>query len=511
MGSPVEAYWETRKLFLRAYEIEDVQEKLEQIHEQQARLATCFDRLIELGENSNPEIWFAIGDAFNQGYGTERNREEALRWYQRAAEAEHTRSMVRIGSILRHPDTPESHAAAVAWFRKAADLGDSYGMVCLGFAYRDGHGVPSDEAVAVKWFSKAVEAGDGHSMIYVGRIYAGEVASHAKAVKWFRRAAEAGFSDSHIALAMLYDNQSSAVYDPSAAVKWYHSVVEASKGSVGRAMLALAEHCMEGIGTPRDLKKAEEWLNRILQKEPEESSFRRQATGLLQQMHGNLLPERVFIQLAKRWHQGFTAVERDKAAPRMLDELALAALLLAQEHGASFTSVAWEQAEDNISLANKRAMPWIDRLPWSLALAGGELDPEMSSAVEELNDNLDHHNSGLRIWVMELGWMCRPWLGWEYSLPRLLKNVADTISGVDLAWGLAGALVSSTEDFYDFAEEWQPESFAEQYAQRVTRFEESGLTVAQASFWKTEAICRRIITDTAVANLPSVGGNLSNE
>jgi TPR repeat protein len=244
---------------------------------------------METAETADAEVWHAIGDAFANGRGTERNRDVAKKWFERAAAAGHTRSMIRLGLILQHPDTPETHGDAVAWFRKAADLGDPGGMVWLGFAHREGRGAPRDLAEAAQWFIKAAKAGDHHAMIHAGRLYAGELADPAEAVKWFGRAAEAGQTESYIALAMLHDDRRSEVYDPAEAAKWYQAVVNASRGSLGRAMLALARHARDGIGTPRDLEQAKEWLRRVVQTEPERSSFRKEAARLLQQMQEDLL------------------------------------------------------------------------------------------------------------------------------------------------------------------------------------------------------------------------------
>jgi hypothetical protein len=207
------------------------------------------------------------------------------------------------------------------------------------------------------------------------------------------------------------------------------------------------------------------------------------------------LAERAFIRLAQRWHEGFSAVDRDGPPPRAVDELALAALLLAREHGAVFTEVAWQHARSNIEIAEMRKVPWMDRLSWRLVTAARLMEPGRSWEFDELRCNLNHHNSALRIWTMELAWMVRPWLDYESALPLLLGNVAGTLSGVEMSWGLAGTLFPSAEDFHSVAEFWQPEEFAAQYADRIVILKERGLLAMQAGFWKTEALCRRRIAD----------------
>jgi len=138
--------------------------------------------------------------------------------------------MVCLGLRLLNPKPSADAAAAIQWFRKAAEKGYDGGMVWLGFSYREGDAVPCDHVEAVRWFTKAVEAGDSHSMIHVGRMYAGYMSSPAQALPWFLRAAEAGLTESYIWLADLYTDPKSDVYNPAEAHKWYRIVAEYSEG-----------------------------------------------------------------------------------------------------------------------------------------------------------------------------------------------------------------------------------------------------------------------------------------
>ncbi len=220
--------------------------------------------------------------------------------------------------------------------------------------------------------------------------------------------------------------------------------------------------------------------------------------------------ERVFIRLAEGWREGLATVARDSAPPRVVDELALAALLLAREHGATFTDAAGQQTQANIALAETRHMPWVERLPWRLATAARLKEPNQSSELEELVCNLNHHNSAIRVWMMKLAWMVRPWLSPDTALPPLLENVAGTLAGVDMAWGLAGALFDSKELFHTSADSWRPEEFVDQYARRVALLKNPVLRTAQAELWKMEAVCRRLIADEAMNVAETLPQSLSN-
>lgn len=55
---------------------------------------------------------------------------------------------------------PKDEAAAVGWYRKAADAGDSDSMFKLGTMYENGRGVPKDSIEAYAWLLVAKARGN---------------------------------------------------------------------------------------------------------------------------------------------------------------------------------------------------------------------------------------------------------------------------------------------------------------------------------------------------------------
>lgn len=287
--STVDAYWSACESFQEVCEAWDTHPDLGEMRELRQLLALCFKRLLAVAEANDTNIWYAIGNAYHTGRGTERSLPDSISWYRRAAQAGNCRAMVSLGLRLQHPDTPSTHAEAIEWFRKAADLGDAGGMAFLGFAYREGTGVTTDLNEAVRWFIQAVEAGDGHSMIHIGRLYAHYLQLPTEAVKWFLRAAEAGHSESFIELANLFSHRESKVYNPSEAHKWFRVVAEYSEGTHSRALLSIAHQFAEGQGVPCDVEMAKTWLRRLLQVVPKTSLAHRNAAEFLQKLDGQFL------------------------------------------------------------------------------------------------------------------------------------------------------------------------------------------------------------------------------
>lgn len=283
------AWTEAGRRFTEAIQIEDLRARVAELQAVQAEWTRLFPQLIEIAETSDPEVWLCIGAAYAYRRGTDKNPEEAKRWFQRAAEAGNTAGMVALGLLLNHPETPESHPAAVEWFRKAATLGSARGMVWMGFACREGQGTAKDDQEAIQWFGRAFHTGDIQSAVHAGRIYARNLSNQKKAEEWFLRAAEAGWRESHIELAMLYDDQESPCHNAAAAVTWFAKVAAENSGSVPRAMIALARHSRDGDGMPQSKEVAKEWLHKVMERTDPKSSWFREAAKLLEEIEESLL------------------------------------------------------------------------------------------------------------------------------------------------------------------------------------------------------------------------------
>src|SRR5260370_40035678 len=66
---------------------------------------------------------------------------------------------------------PPDDAAAVRWWKKAAEQGDGTAQGNLGTAYGLGTGVPKDNAESLRWHTKAAENGNAASQFSLGMFY----------------------------------------------------------------------------------------------------------------------------------------------------------------------------------------------------------------------------------------------------------------------------------------------------------------------------------------------------
>jgi hypothetical protein len=204
----------------------------------------------------------------------------------------------------------------------------------------------------------------------------------------------------------------------------------------------------------------------------------------------------VFLDLAHQWKASYQMLDKYASPARETDMHALAAMLVALENPRRLSGECLQLATACEELGAKRYYPWVDSTPWRISLEamGDWSDGQMS--VDVLCDHLDASRSALRGWALEVAWFVRTKLETSEALPKLLGNVADTLAFVAESWGLAGALFENEASFKLEAGCFEPESYADQYEQRREHFTKLGVLACQAHFWKLEAKCREMISDS---------------
>lgn len=87
----------------------------------------------------------------------------------------------------------DDYAQAAAWYRKAAEQGNTVAQIHLADLYRDGRGVARDMAQAVDWYRKAADHGDAGAQGTLGILYSvgmGVTRDDVEAYYWLSLAAE---------------------------------------------------------------------------------------------------------------------------------------------------------------------------------------------------------------------------------------------------------------------------------------------------------------------------------
>ena len=94
----------------------------------------------------------------------------------------------------------KNYEEAVKWYKKAAEKGDDWAMRKLGWCYENGEGVEKNYEEAVKWYKKAAELSDtdAKAAIHLGLYYYNEK-NYTEAIKWFEKAVKQGNTSANVA------------------------------------------------------------------------------------------------------------------------------------------------------------------------------------------------------------------------------------------------------------------------------------------------------------------------
>lgn len=240
----------------------------------------------------HPRAAALLGSLHEDGLGTAKSREEALRWYRFAAEREQPEAMAALGRLLLQERGPEARESAGKWLRQAASLGDRDGQYHLGWllaqpgaAHDDvaafgwfvkaagqghvgaqvaaaahllaGRGVSKDQKAAAAWLERAAGAQDPVANYLLGRLRENEGGSgQDRARNAYRIAAAAGHREAQFAIAAMLA-RSSVAADRKEAVEWF---AKAHEDGHRAAANRLGEAYRDGAGVVRQSDKAKAYF-----------------------------------------------------------------------------------------------------------------------------------------------------------------------------------------------------------------------------------------------------------
>lgn len=113
-----------------------------------------YNKAAELG---HAEALYSLGYCYEKGEGVDFDEGEAFEWYLKAAELGHLRSQTEVGRLFYMTDQYEE---AVPWLLKAGERDDVDAQRLLGYCYEVGLGVDKDKNEAIKWYKRAAAQGD---------------------------------------------------------------------------------------------------------------------------------------------------------------------------------------------------------------------------------------------------------------------------------------------------------------------------------------------------------------
>lgn len=159
---------------------------------------------------------FRLATMYRDGLGVDKDEEKAILLFTQAAENDHKKATLLLGSIYYRAVTKaagnnsiskqawnDTQQKAFYWVNKAAEQGHLSALYCLGSMYLAGYGVNKNRDKAMFLFIEAAESGYLEASATLGTMYFDQ-GNKDKAVFWFEKAAECNHATSMFFLGMIY-------------------------------------------------------------------------------------------------------------------------------------------------------------------------------------------------------------------------------------------------------------------------------------------------------------------
>jgi TPR repeat protein len=138
--------------------------------------AEGLDWLSKAAKAGETQAWYALGFVYSNGVGVELDLAKSLKYYRQGAEAGDADCQTAMGMFYQAGDKIPSGleadpAEAVKWYQKAAEQDHTEAIQHLATLNARGMGIDQDDAEAVRWYRKGAELGNADCMWGLGRCY----------------------------------------------------------------------------------------------------------------------------------------------------------------------------------------------------------------------------------------------------------------------------------------------------------------------------------------------------
>lgn len=123
--------------------------------------------LVTKAEQGDVDAMVMAGDCYNRGLHTEKDDQEAHRYYKMAADKGHVQANLMVAiDLLNGIGTSKDKKAGTKYLQIAADGGAAFGQYLLASMYKIGEiGLFGREQKAMKYFEMAAKQGDAKSQV----------------------------------------------------------------------------------------------------------------------------------------------------------------------------------------------------------------------------------------------------------------------------------------------------------------------------------------------------------
>lgn len=219
--------------------------------------------LRKLSDDGDPVAMNQLGVRLQMGRGVERDMDEAVSLYFRAASKGNPDAQCNVGLCYLHgAGVEKDYKKAFEYLLKSANNGNIQAQRMVGSCYMKGIGTERDMSKGMNWCYKAAQSNDGEAQYNLGWCYykgIGVEKNIPLAINWFKRSSDRNDTEASFMLGECYSEGDGVEKNPENAFRYY---LKAAEMGHKYAQYRLSVCYSEGIGTKRDKKAAEMWLDR---------------------------------------------------------------------------------------------------------------------------------------------------------------------------------------------------------------------------------------------------------
>ncbi|WP_010322543.1 tetratricopeptide repeat protein [Marinobacterium stanieri] len=180
--------------------------------------------LESLVKSQDPAAMNLMGQLYENGWGVDKDLEQAQRLYEQGARQGHLESVNSLRALKNR-----AYKIEFDKLMPLAENGDGDAQNRIGEMFEFGYGVERDSDKAIEWYRKAADQNVVAAWHNIGRCYnfgTGVEQDYAEAETWYRKAAEKGHMEAMFFMGTLYSNahgQDESVDTDVAAYAWMHN------------------------------------------------------------------------------------------------------------------------------------------------------------------------------------------------------------------------------------------------------------------------------------------------
>lgn len=139
---------------------EDTEENYTKANELFKKTFATFEERAKQGEAKAQNY---LGRHYNFGFATDKNLEEAAKWYQKSAENGQADAQFDLAYCYHFGalGLAVSKKEAIKWYKKAGEQDHAEAQYNVGLFYENGYGVTKNINNALEWYKKAARNGNG--------------------------------------------------------------------------------------------------------------------------------------------------------------------------------------------------------------------------------------------------------------------------------------------------------------------------------------------------------------